>query len=79
MWNVWQHRVHSLRRQERKGISDEWISAALDAPTWIVPTTRNPRYDGLTADGRRYGVVFALEHYPVVVVPVFWHDEERGR
>jgi hypothetical protein len=63
---------HAERKMELEGITAAMIEEALERPIWEVPTSRNTRYDAMNSQGRRYGVVVALEHTPAVVVTVFW-------
>lgn len=64
---------HAQRKIELEGITEAMIVEALERPVWEVPTSRNTRYDAMDSDGRRYGVVVALEHTPAIIVTVFWY------
>jgi hypothetical protein len=63
---------HALDQMSERGITDAMVEYVLTVRTWDVPTTRNTRFDALV-EGRRMGVVVALEHTPPVVVTVLWY------
>lgn len=63
---------HALDQMSERGITEAMAQYVLTARTGQVPTTRNTRFDAVV-EGRRMGVVVALEHTPPVVVTVFWY------
>ena len=58
-----------------RGINEDMIEGVLLQPEWSPATTRGTRYDGFV-DGRHLAVVVDESGDPVVVVTVFWADEE---